>query len=243
MPRSLPTSPDFGQSTSLWADASGAYYVRQDKVNNTTNKLETLWFNASTGKKTYPGVDAAPLAAKPNILVFSSLFDILASNQYSVYVIGDIALRYTLYDVNKFSYTTIWVNLTKGSIFPQNFWPPLEHYALQSAPWDRRRVGAPSRVTLAGSAESIIIPEVSSAYLDLRSVLLTNTSASDVYVDIRDSVGGSVVLTLVAKAASSQAFEFAAAQVKQSIKGTSWTAQASIAVSSVHVTALYNSVA
>lgn len=99
---------------------------------------------------------------------------------------------------------------------------------------DLRDMGA--MVTLTTTTETTIVGAVASTFNDLEKVIVTNTSATDVRIDFRDTTAGTVRFSVFVKAASTIVVEIDT--YKQATVNTNWTAQLSAAVTDVRITAI-----
>lgn len=84
------------------------------------------------------------------------------------------------------------------------------------------------------TSETTILAAVASTFLDVTAIMVTNTSATDVNVDIRDTTGGSVRFTIAVKAGTT-AGAVLPRPIKQATVNTNWTAQCSASVASVKI--------
>lgn len=91
-------------------------------------------------------------------------------------------------------------------------------------------------VTLTATTETTIAAAVASTFNDLEKLIITNTSATDVRVDFRDTTAGTVRFSVLVKAASTVVLEIDT--YKQATVNTNWTAQLSAAVTDVRITAI-----
>lgn len=75
---------------------------------------------------------------------------------------------------------------------------------------------------------------------DVYSILITNTSATATFVDIRDSTGGTIMMTLAAPAGDTRGFTVPVdSAMVQATAANNWTAQARTAVTGLEITTLY----
>jgi hypothetical protein len=93
--------------------------------------------------------------------------------------------------------------------------------------------------TLTTTTETTIIGATVSAFNDLYSLVITNSSATSTFVDIRNTTGGAVVMTIAAPAGDTRGFTVPVdSAMNQSTANTNWTAQLRTAVTSVNITAM-----
>ena len=88
--------------------------------------------------------------------------------------------------------------------------------------------------TITVSTETTILAAVASTFLDLVTLIIANTSATGVRVDIRDTTAGTVLLSLYAPATQTVGFTLTRPK-NQTTVNTNWTAQASSAVTDLRV--------
>lgn len=236
--RAIPNSPQIGQGYTLWTDVTGAYYVRQDTINNTSSLLQTTWYNAKTGKKTKPGSSVTPVNATVTTLVTQNLYQLLVDLPYSMGLLGDTLIHYIVYDIVSTSYFVVWIDITKGAVLPPQYYPTWAQVVLVADTRNRKRVQAPAHLVLTDTSETELIPAHATAYHDIHSLTVANNGAVDLVVDLRSATGGAVLLSVAVKVGDTAHLDFAAAQLKQAAINTAWTAQAS-AASDVRITAVY----
>lgn len=89
------------------------------------------------------------------------------------------------------------------------------------------------------TSETTIVTAVTSTFLDLYGLIVTNTSASAVNVAIKDATGGTTRLNIAVPAGDTRGFMLPIdAAIKQAASNNNWTATCSSSVSSVIITAL-----
>ena len=93
-----------------------------------------------------------------------------------------------------------------------------------------------NNTTLTTTTETTLIAAVASVNHDVREFIVTNTSATDVRIDFRDSVAGTVRLSVLVKALST--LPISCKRLKQATANTSWTVQLSAAVTDVRITSI-----
>jgi hypothetical protein len=91
-------------------------------------------------------------------------------------------------------------------------------------------------VTLSTTTETTIVPNIAATFNDLEALIISNTSATPVRVDFRDTTAGTVRFSVMLPANGTVVFVPPA--VKQTTLNTNWTAQLSAAVTDVRITAL-----
>lgn len=91
-------------------------------------------------------------------------------------------------------------------------------------------------VTITGTAETTIVSAVASTFNDLEAFFIANSSATGVRVDIRDTTGGTVRLSIWVPATTT--YTYTGPTLKQSTVNTNWTATVSSAVTDIRITAL-----
>ncbi|MNY03394.1 hypothetical protein D3C86_1360080 [compost metagenome] len=90
---------------------------------------------------------------------------------------------------------------------------------------------------LSTTNETTLIPAIATAINDITNIVITNTSATDVRVDFRDTTGGTVKLSVMVRASDTKMLPFSNSVLKQTAVNTNWTAQLSAAVTDVRITA------
>jgi hypothetical protein len=95
-----------------------------------------------------------------------------------------------------------------------------------------------SSVVLTTTTETTLIASVASTFQDIHALLLSNTSATDTRVDLRDATAGATIRpSILLKAGATQLMTFDP-PLKQTTAGNNWTAQLSIAATDVRITAV-----
>ncbi len=93
-----------------------------------------------------------------------------------------------------------------------------------------------NNITLNGVVETTLVPAVAAVFNDLRDLVISNTSPTDVTVDFRDVAAGPVRFSAPVKAGQVLPLNFK--RLKQTTVNTSWTAQLSAAVVDVRILAI-----
>jgi len=93
-----------------------------------------------------------------------------------------------------------------------------------------------NNITLTSTTETALLTGVSSQYLDLVSLFLSNTSASAARVDFRDATSGTVRFSLNLIAGQTMAISLTNPW-QQTTAGGTWTVQLSGAVTDVRIAA------
>ena len=89
-------------------------------------------------------------------------------------------------------------------------------------------------------AETTIVTAVAATFLDLYSLLITNTSATACNVTIKDATAGTTRLIFAVPAAQTVGFTLPeSAAHKQAVVNNNWTATCSASVASIEITALF----
>jgi len=89
-------------------------------------------------------------------------------------------------------------------------------------------------ITLSTTTETTLLAQVASTFLDLTLLVITNTSATAVRVDIRDTTTGTVRISVGIAANGGAVIPFAVPRPQATVN-TNWTAQLSAAVTDVRV--------
>lgn len=90
-------------------------------------------------------------------------------------------------------------------------------------------------ITLTDTTETTLLTAVASTFLDITKLILTNTSATKVRVDIRDSTAGSVIFSVALAADGGGASLTFDPPLKQTTVNNNWTAQLSGSVTDVRI--------
>ena len=93
-------------------------------------------------------------------------------------------------------------------------------------------------ITLTSTAETTLIAALASTFRDLVMLVISNTSATKVRVDIRDSTGGTIRWSLMVAADGGGAVIKFPVPLTQGTVNNNWTAQLSAAVTDVRVNAI-----
>lgn len=97
------------------------------------------------------------------------------------------------------------------------------------------------RTVLTDANETTIAGATAAEFHDLTMLTLSNDSASEVSVDIRDDTGGTILMTIdLAADGGGAIIPFSGEPWYQALVNDNWTAEASGAVSSVYITAIWN---
>jgi len=113
-----------------------------------------------------------------------------------------------------------------------------DHGRLVVSPHSPRDLVSQNRITLTSTTETTLLAAVASVFLDLVLLVLSNESATEVRVDIRDSTGGTIRLSVDLAADGGGAVIPLPVPLPQATVNNNWTAQLSAAVSTVYVTAV-----
>jgi hypothetical protein len=104
----------------------------------------------------------------------------------------------------------------------------------------QREAKGSQKTSITTATETTVVTAFASYLIDVYAIVVTNKSATTVFVDFRYQAGGSVILTLAAPANDTRGFTV---PVDSAIGGpttnTAWTAQVSSAVTSIEITMLY----
>ena len=96
-----------------------------------------------------------------------------------------------------------------------------------------------NRIVLTTTTETTLIAAGGAGvFRDIVGFIISNGSNSDVQVDIRDSTGGTIRVTLTAAKAGGGASIMMPVQLPQATANNNWTAKLASAVSSVFITAI-----
>ena len=96
------------------------------------------------------------------------------------------------------------------------------------------------RLTITSSvAETTIVAAVAATFRDIHLLVITNTSATTTNVTIRDGTAGAIVFVIQLAAGEKWGFVLTeSAALPQTAVNTNWTAQCSVSVASVEITAI-----
>lgn len=99
-----------------------------------------------------------------------------------------------------------------------------------------RELIASNAITLTASVAETTLLAAGGAgiFHDLALLIISNSSATDARIDIRDATGGAVKLQVFVKAQSTEVVSFPIPQ-PQAAGNQNWTAQSSASVSSIHI--------
>ena len=90
-------------------------------------------------------------------------------------------------------------------------------------------------ITLTTTTETTLLTAVAATFLDVTKLIISNTSATAVRVDFRDTTAGTVMLSLYAPAGQTVGFTDSTDPIEQAAVNTNWTAQLSAAVTDVRI--------
>ena len=96
-----------------------------------------------------------------------------------------------------------------------------------------RRIRNP--ITLTTTAETTLLAAAAATFHDLTKVLISNTSATAVRVDFRDTTAGTVLFSIHAPAGQTVGFTDSSDPIEQTTINTNWTAQLSAVVTDVRI--------
>jgi len=108
---------------------------------------------------------------------------------------------------------------------------------LITVPHGPRDLVVQNRITLTSTSETTLLAQVASTFLDLTDLTISNESATEVRVDIRDATTGSVVWSVDLAADGGGISKHFPVPFKQTTANNNWTAQLSTGVSTVYITA------
>ncbi len=95
-----------------------------------------------------------------------------------------------------------------------------------------------NRIVLTSTTETTLIALAASTFHDLLFLSLSNESATDVRVDIRDDTAGTIRHSIRLAADGGGAIIKFPVPLTQALQGDNWTAQLSAAVTSVYITGI-----
>lgn len=113
-----------------------------------------------------------------------------------------------------------------------------DHGRLVVSPHSPRDLVNQNRITLTSTTETTLLAAVTATFLDLVFLLLSNESATEVRVDIRDSTGGTIRFSIDLAADGGGAVISLPVPLPQATVNNNWTAQLSATVSTVYITAI-----
>jgi hypothetical protein len=104
-----------------------------------------------------------------------------------------------------------------------------------------RDLVAPATLTLTSSTTetTLITKGPSDTFNDLVALVIANTSATAVRVDIRDATAGTVTIPVYVPAGDMRGLALGGITIPQTAPGNNWTAQCSASVADVRIWALY----
>lgn len=109
---------------------------------------------------------------------------------------------------------------------------------LVTQPFVPRDLSVQNTITLTSTTETTLIAAAASTFHDIVWLFLSNSSATQVVVSIRDSTAGTIRLNVTLAASGGGAQIALPVQLTQATVNNNWTAQLSGAVSSVYITAI-----
>lgn len=102
----------------------------------------------------------------------------------------------------------------------------------------RTQLTTPTRTVLTTTVETAIIPSSGAGFFnDIGWMLIANTSAIATIVDIRSATGGAIIASVMLLAGQTVSLNFESVPLIQIAANTVWTAQLSVAVTDVRITA------
>lgn len=93
--------------------------------------------------------------------------------------------------------------------------------------------------TISSTTETTIVSSIAAVKNDLVMLILSNTSATAVRVDLRDTTAGTVIAPIYLPAGQPVGFGIPGSPIPQTLAAGNWTAQLSAAVTDVRVFALF----
>ncbi len=93
--------------------------------------------------------------------------------------------------------------------------------------------------TITVNTETTIVTAAASTFNDLIMLVVSNTSATAVRVDFRDTTAGSILFSLYLPAGDTRGFSLGGVPIPQTSVNTNWTAQVSSAVTDIRVYAVF----
>jgi hypothetical protein len=94
------------------------------------------------------------------------------------------------------------------------------------------------RLVLTGTSETTLISAVASQFNDVLFLSMSNSGSADTLVDIRDSTGGTIRLSIFLPQAGGGAIIPFPVPLGQLTSNNNWTAQLSVASTSVYITSI-----
>jgi hypothetical protein len=91
-----------------------------------------------------------------------------------------------------------------------------------------------------GSETTVVTAGAAGVFNDVYAILVTNKSATAVFVDFRDATAGTTRMTIAAPASDTRGFTVTVdSAMVQAVAANNWTATVSSAVTSIEITMLY----
>jgi len=90
-------------------------------------------------------------------------------------------------------------------------------------------------ITLTSTTETTLLAAAASAFHDITKIIISNTSATAVRVDFRDTTTGTVLFSIYAPAGQTVGFTDSNDPIEQTTVNTNWTAQLSAGVTDVRI--------
>lgn len=166
---------------------------------------------------------------------------VIASNQSAVPTQGDIAAGSTdagnPVKIGGVARTSNPTAVTNGQRVNGMF----DKLGKQVAVGALRDVKGVQKTSISANTETTVVTAGAAGVLnDVYAIIITNKSATSVFVDFKDSTGGTVRMTLAAPANDTRGFTVPVdSAMVQATAANNWTATASAAVTSLEITMLY----
>jgi hypothetical protein len=103
-----------------------------------------------------------------------------------------------------------------------------------------RELKGKTRTSITTTTETTVVAAVAATFNDVYSIVVTNRSATACVVDIRDSTGGTIQMSIAVPAGETRGWAVPVdSAIPQTTVNNNWTATLSAAVTSINITMLY----
>lgn len=99
--------------------------------------------------------------------------------------------------------------------------------------------GKQNTTITASTSEATIVTAAASTFNDLVALVISNTSATPVRLDVRDTTGGTVLFSLEVPASDTRGFVLTGSSIPQATVNTNWTIQSSASVTDLRILSIF----
>ncbi|MBV8060591.1 MAG: hypothetical protein JO253_03585 [Alphaproteobacteria bacterium] len=109
----------------LWTDATGAFYVREDVPSPETGQVVPTWYDAFSAEQKIPGQGAMPAdAPHSGPIRLTRSYRVVNKSGNATYNVGDILIRVTHFYWQKNTLRVQWLNASALKVVSQQSAPP-----------------------------------------------------------------------------------------------------------------------